>query len=77
MTLHGHNDKVVPVAFSPDGKRIVSGSHDGTAKLWDATTGFELMTLVIDSSAGLQSVMFSPNGKTLATACWEGSVILW
>jgi WD40 repeat protein len=33
------------VAFSPNGQRIVTGSYDGTAKLWDAASGKELLTL--------------------------------
>jgi WD40 repeat protein len=34
-TLKGHTSGVMWVAFSPDGKRIVSGSWDNTLKLWD------------------------------------------
>ena len=35
LTLYGHSDSVTSVSFSPDGKRIVSGSHDKTVKVWD------------------------------------------
>ena len=41
-TLSGHNDFVISVAFSPDGKFIVSGSFDGVVKIWDAATGAEV-----------------------------------
>jgi len=34
----GHWDSVCSVAFSPDGKRVVSGSADNTVKLWDYET---------------------------------------
>ena len=37
----GHSDRVTCVAFSPDGKRIVSGSQDETVKVWDADKGQE------------------------------------
>ncbi len=40
-----HRSAVTSVAFSPDGKRIVSGSHDKTVKVWDAASGQEILTL--------------------------------
>ena len=36
LTLEGHSWRVYSVSFSPDGKRIVSGSDDKTVKVWDA-----------------------------------------
>ena len=45
LTLAGHTGAVAAVAFSPDGKRIATGSYDRTAKVWDAETGKELLAL--------------------------------
>ena len=36
--FHGHTDRVHALAFHPDGRRILSGSLDGTVKVWDAVT---------------------------------------
>ena len=41
-TLTGHSGSVFSVAYSPDGKHIVSGSCDNTVKVWDAATGEEV-----------------------------------
>ena len=46
----GHSGYVMSVAYSPDGKHIVSGSDDKTVKIWDSTTGKEVSVLVCHRS---------------------------
>jgi WD40 repeat protein/serine/threonine protein kinase len=71
--LRGHEGAVSAVAISPDGKRLASGSADGTARLWDTATG-ELIA-VLDGHGGVRQVAFSPDGKWLASGAED--VRLW
>jgi WD40 repeat protein len=45
LTLKGNSNFVISIAWSPDGKRLATGSWDNTAKVWDAVSGRELLTL--------------------------------
>jgi WD40 repeat protein len=65
-----HTGGVESVCFSPDGKRLASGSYDGTVIVWNADTGTILATHDVHRGWVL-IVAFSPNRLTLASACWE------
>ncbi len=56
----GHTARVMGVVFSPDGRRLLSSSNDGTVRLIDAGTGKLIRTLAHPSA---RSVAFSPDGK--------------
>ncbi len=63
LTIHDR-DGVFSVAWSPDGKRLATGSGAG-AKIWDSATGNKLLTL--GNGARISHVAWSPDGKRLAT----------
>jgi len=64
------------VAFSPDGKTALSGSHDGTVKWWDLSTGRVLKSLD-GHSYYVSSVAFSPEGKTALSGSEDNTVKWW
>ena len=64
LALRGHTGLLWSVAFSPDGKRIVTGSGDKTVKVWDAATGQEVLALR-GHAEDVLSVAFSPDGKRI------------
>ncbi|KAF5340657.1 hypothetical protein D9611_007285 [Ephemerocybe angulata] len=64
------------VAFSMDGTRIVSGLADGTARVWDASTGSVLMNLE-GHTAMVKSIAISPDGKKVVTGAYDRTVRVW
>ena len=77
LTLRGHNGDIWSAVFNSDGTRIATASDDGTAKIWDAVSGAELLSVQGSSSGAIWSAVFSPDGKTLATTGQDKSVRLW
>src|SRR5262249_51786708 len=76
FTLYGHTGDVSSVAFSPDGTRIVTGSQDMTAKVWDARTGTPLLTLK-GHTRTVTSVAFSPDGTRIVTGSQDMTAKVW
>jgi WD40 repeat protein len=74
----GHGGRVLSIAFSPDGRRIVSGSMDGTLRLWDSN-GKAIGSPFKGHQAGVISVAFSPDGQRIVSAggFLDGTLRLW
>ena len=67
MVFAEHTDSVLTLAFSPNGKLLVSGSSDETVRLWNADTGKPIRTLH-DHTGPVSAVAFSADGKAFWTA---------
>ena len=74
--LKGHTDRVLSMAFSPDGKSLASGSKDGTIKLWDAAKAAELASFK-GHTADVTSLTFSADSKILVSGSKDGTVKVW
>jgi WD40 repeat protein len=75
-TITGHNHVVESVAYSPDGKWIVSGSDDRSLKIWDAESGQETKTFRGHGDM-VTSVAFSPDGKRIVSASRDFTIRIW
>ncbi|KAJ3413691.1 hypothetical protein HDV05_007679 [Chytridiales sp. JEL 0842] len=62
--LWGHRNRILDMAFSPDGRWLVSTSLDGTIRIWDLPTGGLLESIKTEPAT---SVSFSPQGNLIAT----------
>ncbi len=74
--LQGHEGSVESVAFSTSGDRFVTGSADGTVRIWDADLGHELLTLPGQRDyPGV--VALSPDGTRVVAAAADAAIRIW
>jgi len=74
--LHGHSGSVECVAFSADGKRIMSGLEYKTIRLWDAEMGEPLQAPLEGHQDPVLSVAFSPDGKRIVSGSFDKTIQL-
>ena len=70
----GHMDRIISVAFSPDGKQVATGSRDLTVKLWDVETGLETATLE-GHSEEVVALVFTHDQRLISLS--DYSIRLW
>jgi hypothetical protein len=78
LTL-GPHAAVASASFSPNGRRIVTGSWDNSARIWDVSTGQDIVKLVGGHTAAINRCTFSPDaaGRYILTASDDGTAKLW
>ncbi|MFM7035055.1 MAG: protein kinase domain-containing protein [Planctomycetia bacterium] len=74
--LIGHSDSAYCLAFSPNSRRVATGSADHTVRIWDVARGEELAVLRGHTNH-VNSVAFSPDGSLLATASDDCTIRIW
>lgn len=72
-TLYGHRGEVSALAPTPDGKRLLSASHDGTLMLWDLTIAPD----PIERERVVYAVAFTPTGRLAVAAFSDTTVEVW
>ena len=75
-TLAGHTDSIKSVAISPDGSKVITGSLDNTAKIWNISDG-SLVTTLSGHEGGITSVAISSDGSKVFTGSWDKTAKIW
>lgn len=75
-TLYGHEDDVTAVAFSPDGRTLVSGGKDHTLRVWDVEAAL-LATPTPRHIGWVGHALLSPDGRQCVTHASDGTARLW
>jgi WD40 repeat protein len=74
--LDGHTEEVLACAVTPDGRRVVSGSGDGTLKVWDLATGVVVATLR-GHMAGILACAVTGDGRRVVSASIDRTLKVW
>ncbi len=64
------------IAFSPDGKRLVTGGKEYTVKIWEVETG-DLLHTLRGHNGDVSTVAFGPDGRWIASAGEDSTVKIW
>lgn len=75
FVLRGHTDLVTSVAWSPEGRFLLSGSEDCTARVWDTTTRDCVVT--VNDVSPVRAVAFHPHGHDFATVTEDGTLRIY
>lgn len=77
VPLRGHADRLVAVAFAPNGRRLASTGYDGTVRVWPTPRPRALGGSLGRHSDQVRAVAYRPDGLQLASADYSGEIRLW
>ncbi|WP_076401501.1 nSTAND1 domain-containing NTPase [Insolitispirillum peregrinum] len=76
-TLVGHEDRVTAASFSPDGKKVLTASYDGTARVWDLSSSPPTAISLNGHKSAVGAASFSPDGRRVVTASDDNTARVW
>ena len=71
-----HHGRVTSAVFSSDGNRVLTGTADGAARIWDVQTG-KVVGKPMNHESWIRAVAFSPDDKLILTGCDDKTAQLW
>ncbi len=72
-----HSNSVFSIAFSPDGKKLISGGRDALLKVWDCTHDFECISNEPAHWYTINAIAFHPQGHLFATGSRDKTIKIW
>ncbi len=71
-----HGGAITTACFNSNGTRVLTASDDGTARLWDSSSGQPIGSPMHHQRL-VRLAAFSPDGRYILTACFDGTARLW
>ncbi|KAG2739659.1 WD40 repeat-like protein [Suillus brevipes Sb2] len=75
-TLKGHTHTVLCLAWTKDGKTLISGSNDSSIRTWN-TTNWKQIAVLDEHTSPVRAIAISPNDRILASASFDNTARLW
>ena len=76
-TLTGPTDTVLSIAYSPDGRNLVSGNWDSHIRMWECGHRRTPKKHSPGHEEGVPSLVYSPDGATLISGSWDNTIRIW
>jgi WD40 repeat protein len=74
--IKGHTEKVKCLAWTADGRTLISGASDKSIRMWNTATWQQIKVLT-EHAGNVEAIAISPNGHILASASWDDTARLW
>lgn len=76
-TINAHKLSVFTVAYSPDGRFLLSGSRDAHLRVWDVENKYQMQESIVAHMYAINHITYSPDEKYFATGSMDKSIKLW